>query len=1089
MASNFIFLEKDYALLYQIANLSEKYLYSDPNTCMFKLRQFSEMMVNEIYQIEHIPLPMESHQANKINTLRREGMIEPIIADMLHQLRLKGNDAVHSVYASAETAETLLRMAYKLARWFALSYGEGTQGHSAFVLPEKNTLSIDVLKQEKEAQEQEIKALQKAVLQLQKQKDYIEESQSKAFISKQKERVSQSRRYAGELTLSEAETRKIIDSQLQEAGWEADSELLKYSKGTRPQKGRNLAIAEFPTEKGRADYALFAGLKLVGIVEAKSESKDVSGIIVNQCKDYATSIKPEHSDYVIQNWGAYQVPFVFATNGRKYLKQLETKSGIWFLDTRQSDNIPKALQHWKSPQGLLEDLEKDIEKANRELSETSYDLLRDKDGLNLREYQIKAVEAVEQSLFKGKQSILVSMATGTGKTRTILAMIYRFLKTKRFKRILFLVDRNSLGTQAHDVFKEVKIEELQTLNNIYNIKKLEDKTIDRETKIHMSTVQAMVKRLLYNEDGNPPLVSDYDLVIIDEAHRGYTLDREVDDDELEFRNQEDFISKYRMVIEYFDAVKIAVTATPALHTSEIFGKAVFEYSYREAVLDGYLVDYNIPKQIRTELSEEGIHYKKGETIQVFDAEKNEIIDFSELEDELDFDIDQFNKKVIVESFNRVVLEDIAQHIDPEGDGKTLIFAVDDNHADLIVKILKEIYAEQGVDHEAIKKITGSIGDKNRVAQAIKEFKNEKYPNIVVTVDLLTTGIDVETITTLVFLRRVKSRILFMQMLGRATRLCPRIGKESFDIYDPVGVFESIIDVTDMKPVVVNPTMSLEDLQTGIQRAKDEDTLKKYVNQLVGRLQRRAKNIIDEDKEYFLNITQGVDVQEFIKELKSLPAEHIKTFVQEHSEPIQHLFHSSPKRRISHYKVISDKPDRVSERFEGYGKMAERPADYIEEFKTFITENQNKIAALTVLCTRPKDLTRTELKKLHMELDNAGYRINEVNKAWNQVKNVEIITDIIGLVRTMALGSTLVDYSTRLENAFAKLKENHQFSKIEERWLDLIEKHLRKEQFIDRESFEVGAFKNKGGFEKINKAFKNQLNSIIDELKTYLFETA
>ncbi|MBF1097526.1 MAG: type I restriction-modification system endonuclease, partial [Riemerella sp.] len=654
----------------------------------------------------------------------------------------------------------------------------------------------------------------------------------------------------------------------------------------------------------------------------------------------------------------------------------------------------------------------------------------------------------------GKQSILLSMATGTGKTRTILGMIYRFLKTQRFKRILFLVDRTSLGEQAHDVFKEVRLEDLQTLDNLYNIKGLEDKNIDRETKIHLSTVQAMVKRILYNDGESTPSVSDYDLIIIDEAHRGYTLDKEMGEDELEFRNQEDFVSKYRTVIEYFDAVKIAVTATPALHTTEIFGKPVFEYSYREAVLDGFLVDYNLPHQIITKLRKEGVHYQKGDTVQIFDPEKNEITDFSELEDELDFDINQFNKKIIIEDFNRVVLNEIAQDLDPEGQGKTLIFAVDDQHADLIVKILKEIYAEQGIDNDAVKKITGSIGDKKRISETIKQFKNEKYPNIAVTVDLLTTGIDVPEITSLVFLRRVKSRILFEQMLGRATRLCPKINKENFDIYDPVGVFESIVDFTKMMPVVANPSASFEDIINGINHSDDASSVKKYVNQLIGRLQRRVKNIVKQDEDYFLNL-QKTAPQEFIRELKEQSADEAKTFIQNNIKVIKFLFHS--KSKSNNYKIISDKKDQITERYQGYGGAEQRPEDYIEEFKTFITQNRNKIAALNILCTRPKELTRTELKSLRLEMEQAGYFIKEINLAWNKAKNVEITTDIIGIVRTLALGNALVDYSVRLENAFQKLKNHRQFTKIEEKWLGRIEKYLEREQFIDSKSFNTGAF--------------------------------
>lgn len=337
----------------------------------------------------------------------------------------------------------------------------------------------------------------------------------------------------------------------------------------------------------------------------------------------------------------------------------------------------------------------------------------------------------EEAVINGKQTALLAMATGTGKTRTVLGMIYRFLKTKRFKRILFLVDRTALGEQAQDVFKEVKIEDLMTLDEIYNIKNLDDKDIDRETKVHVATVQSLVKRVLYNEGDFVSTVTDYDIIIVDEAHRGYILDKEMGEDELLYRSQTDYMSKYRAVIEYFDAVKIALTATPALHTTEIFGKPVFEYSYRRAVIEGFLVDHDAPHNIRTMLREEGITYHMGETVPIYDPVTGEITNSDELEDELKFDIESFNRNVITEPFNRTVLTEIARELNPEGDGKTLIYAVDDNHADLIVKILKEIYEPMGVSNDAIMKITGSIGGGNpkKVLEAVKRFKNEKYPSI------------------------------------------------------------------------------------------------------------------------------------------------------------------------------------------------------------------------------------------------------------------------------------------------------------------------------------------------------------------------
>ena len=163
------------------------------------------------------------------------------------------------------------------------------------------------------------------------------------------------------------------------------------------------------------------------------------------------------------------------------------------------------------------------------------------------------------------------------------------------------------------------------------------------------------------------------------------------------------------------------------------------------------------------MSVEGIHYKQGDNIAIYDPSTGEITNSELLEDELNFDIDNFNKQVVNENFNRVVLEEIAKDIDPDALGKTLIYAVDDKHADLIVKILKEIYSAKGASTEAVMKITGSVGDKPQIKNAVKRFRNERYPSIAVTVDLLTTGIDVPKIDKLVFMRRVKSRILFEQM--------------------------------------------------------------------------------------------------------------------------------------------------------------------------------------------------------------------------------------------------------------------------------------------------------------------------------------
>ncbi len=1080
MTNNFVFLESKFPLMANLGHLAESYLYTDTNSCLIKLGQFGETLVKQMFVLDGITAPdFDNTHANRIRVLKREGLVPKDIDDILYALRIARNKAVHDSYDSFEECKTLLQMTFHLAVWFMQTYGDWAFVPGEFFMPDDQSQQIDfeALLQQKEAT---IETLSQQ----------IQAATTHNTISTA-ERIQRSNNAMSHIKLSEKETRYLIDEQLRKVGWEADSIGLRYSKGTRPVKGRNLAIAEWPTDSrvghaGAADYALFIGLQLVGIIEAKADHKDIPAIIDYQCKEYPKNIKAEHLEYQIGIWGEYKVPFSFATNGRPYLKQLETKSGIWFLDLRAPSNIPKALQGWMSPEGMLELLEKDIASANQSLQQTPFDLLRDKDGLNLRDYQIRAIEAAEGAIIDGNQTALLSMATGTGKTRTILGMIYRFLKTDRFKRILFLVDRTALGEQAQDVFREVKLEDLMTLDEIYNINSLEDQQIHRETRIQVATVQSMVKRILYNEEESMPAVTDYDLIIIDEAHRGYILDKDMGDLELDYRNQTDFVSKYRAVIDYFDAVKIALTATPALHTTEIFGKPVFNYSYREAVIEGYLVDHDAPHEIHTKLRDEGISYKQGETLAIYDPITGEITNSDELTDEVSFDIEKFNRQVITESFNRTVLTEIAQNIDPESDGKTLIYAVDDQHADLIVQILKEIYSDYGVDNDAVMKITGSVGggNKKKVLEAIKRFKNERYPNIAVTVDLLTTGIDVPEINTLVFMRRVKSRILFEQMLGRATRLCTKIQKTHFEIYDPIGVYEALDDVSTMKPVSANPAATFDDLLNGLDVADSADQMRYQVDLILTKLQRKKSKLSSKALEQFADLTGGMQPAAFMQQVREMPPEQAREHLLRSRELFAVLNEGgmNPARTM----VISDKEDALISHTRGYGS-GKRPEDYLDEFAAFVKNNVNEIAALNIVCTRPKELTRDSLKSLKLALDREGYTEQQLNTAIGELTNEAIAADIISIIRRYALGSSLLSHEARIKRAVDKLRHAHSFSKQEQNWIGRMESYLLNESVLNVQTFDEGAFKDNGGFNRIDKIFRNQLKDIVLELNEYLYD--
>ena len=1081
MKSNFAFLKSHFPVLANFGILAEKYCYSDSNSCIMKLGMIGETIVNLMLTYDKIKIPIDCNAVTKIKILSLQGLLTPDLSDILHALRKARNKAAHTNYENIKEGQTLLEMAYSLCEWFMQTYGDLQYKHCKFVMPtEADAQSItdndDKAAEQKMLEETEkIAAAAKAVA--------ADERRKRALAA------------ASQRQKSEAETRYMIDTQLRKVGWEADTENLRYGKGIRPQKGKNLAIAEWPTlsaagNKGRADYALFAGEKLVAVIEAKAEHKDIPSVIDYQCKEYAQNIRPEDEKYVITTWGKYKAPFVFATNGRPYLAQLETKSGIWFLDLRESANMPKALRGWISPDGMLKLLESDIEKADKALQTLPYDFLRDKDGLNLRQYQLNAIQAAENAVINGQKNILLAMATGTGKTRTVLGMIYRFLKTGRFNRILFLVDRTALGEQAEDVFNEVKLEDLKTLNDIYDIKTLEDAVFEDETKVHIATVQGMVKRLLYNDEERQPSVTDYDLIVIDEAHRGYLLDKEMGEDELLYRDQLDYQSKYRMVIEYFDAVKIALTATPALHTTQIFGKPVFKYTYREAVIEGYLVDYDAPHKIKTQFNTEGIKYSKGETLALYDPVTHEITNSEVLQDEMNFDVEKFNKQIITPSFNRTVLEEIARDIDPEDvmQGKTLIYAVDDEHADLIVKILKEIYTNYGIDNDAIMKITGSVagGNKRKVQEAIKRFKNERFPSIAVTVDLLTTGIDVPEITTLVFMRRVKSRILFEQMLGRATRLCPKINKTHFEIYDPVGVYDSLEEVNTMQPVSADPKTTFAQLLDGLEVLEDEAHIKNAVAQIIAKLQRVKRRLTKEEVNEFKDLAAGLTVEGFIQKIESLPAAEARNTLLMEASLLEML--DDKHRHGGYTKVISDKQDKFLIRERGFGKNEQRPEDYLEAFEDFVKNNVNEIAALNIICTRPKELTRETLKSLRMALAQNGFTTQQLNTAVSEITSEEITADIISLVRRYAIGSPLVSHQARIRRAVDKLKKAHNFSRVELNWLSRIEIYLLNESVMNVKVFdEDERFKTNGGYKRLNQIFRNNLEGIITELNEYLYD--
>ena len=692
-SGNFGFLEAHSPQLARLGRLAERYFADDPTTALIKLRQFAEITAKEVAARQALLPNRQMSFDDVLRALRTRSILQREVAELFYHLKRAGNAAAHEDQGTARDALTALKIARAIGVWFHQAYNNAPAFRPGPFVPPVSSADADAaLRQEiatlrhavassADAQAKARLAAQEAEAARQALESRVEaETRDRAFWEKyaadteaalrtaehslaevqakadslpaqQLEFLAQlAIKSAETVEIDEATTRVLIDEQLRDAGWRVDSATLRHAAGTRPGYGEAIAIAEWPTKSGPADYALFVNSRCVGVIEAKRQIRDVPGRI-GQAKRYARDITltadelPEGSPWIDGN-DQFRVPFVFATNGRPYVKQLATKSGTWFWDAR-TNAPPRALAEWFSPRDLTERLEQEVEAeiglAERELGVPG-----------LRPYQKEAIDAVEDAIAHGQGNILLAMATGTGKTRLAIALMYELLRNKRFRRILFLVDRNALGRQTLDAMSTTDTSGFLKFDQVFPVADLARKFPEATDRVQVATVQAMIRRIFDEPDAQRPTPGTYDLVIVDEAHRGYTLDAELREDDLGFRNLDDYLSAYRRVLDYFDATKVALTATPALHTREIFGAPVFRYGYRQAVIDGSLIDHRPPRRITTALSQTGITFDKGEEVNIVDPRTGQI-DLFNLEDQVDFEVAEFNKKVYTRAFIRVRL--------------------------------------------------------------------------------------------------------------------------------------------------------------------------------------------------------------------------------------------------------------------------------------------------------------------------------------------------------------------------------------------------------------------------------------------------
>lgn len=1201
VTSNFYFMEEHDPIFLELARNGERVFRSDPNTTLMKLRQLGEALAKDIARRSNVYIEPDIKQSYLIGKLSRELNLDPNIKNIFHKLREEGNEAVHEFKTSHHKASEALKVARSLCVWYHRTYGKeggkfkpkpyeylpdpseqlqklnqqirqlSTQLKNA--TSETNDIEAqiqlrqaeaDLIEQEKQEYLQLAEMMEEEKNQLAKQYQAQEEEllnlqikfeeDMKALQEQLQKSIEEGNKPPVRVKLAdfipdEADARILIDEQLRQAGWEVDSEIMTQANGELPEVGKNKAIAEWTMKDGRADYVLFAGLMPIAAIEAKRQNTNVASKL-QQAERYARGIKFTEdmkpawelvdAPLTWRNAVEFDIPFVFSCNGRPYIKQLQELSGIWFRDVRKQSNPAKALESFYSPEGLLDLLKRDVTLAEDKLNEEPFGYL------GLRDYQVNAIKAVESRLEDGSDKCLLAMATGTGKTRTIIGLIYRFLKAERFKRILFLVDRTALGEQAFESMQEMPLEQNQTLSKIYNITELGDMAVEAETRVQVSTVQAMVRRIF--DSSEPPTVDQYDCIIVDEAHRGYTLDQEMSEGELAVRDNTQYLSTYRRVLDYFDAVKIGLTATPAKHTTEIFGKPVYTYSYREAVAADWLIDYEPPIRYETLLTKNGIHLEKGEVVKRIDAMTGKV-DTTELEDELDFEVTSFNRTVITEGFNRVICEQLAQELDPNGDEKALIFCATDLHADMVKRLLDEVFLELYGDEynvDSVKKITGAS---DKVGQLIRCYKNERFPTIAITVDLLTTGIDVPKICHLVFLRRVKSRILFEQMIGRATRRCDEIGKTVFKVYDPVDLFASLQEVNTMKPLVKKPNVTIDQLieelltsspssantnevesrvaeqvttyqvdnqdddnastDTASQATTENESNTEHDGFIISeeQIQQHQQEVLDELSQKIMRVMRkaekksernpelkqkldelqdiwGVEPQKLHQSLHEGGVDKAKSFLSKHKNLLNQLNEVKYLTGSEHMPVIYEGEDKILTRTQGYGEH-ERPEDYLESFDEFINNNLNDSVALTVVATNPKSLTRQDLKEVKIMLDNAGYSEAKLRSAWRKKTNQDIASSLVGHIRRAALGEPLVPFETRVNQAMQNIYASQDWTTLQRKWLDRLAKQLQYETVVDKQ-FINERFSSAGGVKQFDKILQDRLDSVLEQVNEELW---
>ena len=907
----------------------------------------------------------------------------------------------------------------------------------------------------------------------------------------------------------EQEARVIIDKKLEQSGWVIQN-VAQLNLGA----ALGVAVREFPTSTGPVDYALFIDGTLVGVIEAKRSSVGENITVVEeQSARYATSsFKWINSEYTIRF--AYEA----------------TDKLIKFTDYKDIKYRSRRVFSFHRPEHL---------KSLLQASDTIRNNMKHfpvLDTTGFRECQINAINNMDISFADNRPRALVQMATGAGKTFTAITEAYRLLKYGKMNRILFLVDTKSLGEQAEREFLAyTPNDDTRSFSQLYGVRRLKNSYIPNDVQICISTIQRMYsilkeedldesteeesfneyvtadskapKEVVYNEKYPPEF---FDCIIIDECHRS-------------------IYNVWQQVLTYFDAFLVGLTATPDKRTFAFFNEnVVSEYRREQAIIDGVNVGEDI-FLIETEVSQKGGHILK-RVIEYRDRLSREKR-WEQMDEDLDYDKNKLDKDVVNPSQIRTVIktfkENLFTSLFPRRKEvtKTLIFAKTDSHADDIINIVRE---EFGEGNEFCKKITYSA---ENAESTLSSFRNDYYPRIAVTVDMIATGTDVKPLECLIFMRDVRSKNYFEQMVGRGTRtigvddlqkVTPSAteNKDHFVIVDAVGVTKS--KKSETRSLERKPTVSMKELMMNVALGdKSEDTLTSLAN----RITRLDKQMTEKEHKEFKenvglpardlanNLLNAFDEDVIAEKANSLvlfgvpTQKDMKTAQKELLDEATKPFYNPDNRdfiekiRRSHDQVI-DTVNLDSVVFAGFDSQKEENADkVIASFKEFIEENKDEIIALRIIYNesyKDRPMVIEQLKSLYEKLKKKNITIDRLwdcyyIKFTDKVKRGDVaqLTDLISIIR-FEIGETdeLISFADRVnanfkEWTFRKNAGYSQFTEEQMEWLRLIKEHIISSLSILDEDLDYTPFDHKGGLLGFYEAFGNNYKNILNEMNVEL----